>query len=92
MSPALPDLIFMDINMPIMNGIECMAEINKNPLYKNIPVVILSTDVSRAELIFNLGAKAFIKKPSETGKLRLKIEEMVHRDFTVTRKAFKAEC
>jgi len=82
-STALPDLIFMDINMPMMNGIECLIQIIRNPHLKNIPVVILSTDISGAELICNLGAKAFIKKPADRTTLRTKLVEMIHRDFSV---------
>lgn len=80
-SPILPDLIFMDINMPLMNGIECLGEIIKSQRLKNIPVVILSTDTSQVNLIRSLGAKAYIKKPSNSKILLIRLEELIHIDF-----------
>src|SRR4249919_2109798 len=77
-SVILPDLIFMDINMPVMNGIECLAEIIKNPQTRNIPVVILSTETKQSALVQTLGAKAFISKPSNGEVLLEKLEQMIH--------------
>jgi len=82
-SAILPDLIFMDINMPLMNGIECLISVSKNSLTKNIPVVMLTTDTEKMELVQKLGAKAFIKKPSNGKILREKIEQMINLDFIV---------
>src|SRR5688572_12982950 len=75
-SVILPDLIFTDINMPVMNGLECLSEIMRSPRLRNIPVVILSTDTGTIELVRILGAKAFIKKPVDSRTLREEIERM----------------
>jgi CheY-like chemotaxis protein len=84
-SVILPDLIFTDINMPVMNGLECLSEIMRSPRLRNIPVVILSTDTGTIELVRILGAKAFIKKPVDSRTLREEIERMVNMNFTRTR-------
>lgn len=63
----LPDYIFLDLNMPLMNGLQCLAEIKKSSLLKNIPVVIYST-ASRKEYeeeSMKLGAMNFFIKPSD---------------------------
>jgi CheY-like chemotaxis protein len=78
----LPDLIFMDINMPVMNGVDCLAEINKNPRTKNIPVVILSSAKEKVEAVRELGAKAFLEKQWDHKVRRSQLEQMIHLDFT----------
>lgn len=80
-SLILPDLIFMDINMPVMNGIECLSAIIKNPQIRNIPVVILTTATGEIELVRKIGAKAFIKKPEDGKMLREQLEQMINLDF-----------
>jgi len=90
----LPSLIFMDINMPKMNGIECLAVIVNKPEINDIPVVILSTDTKHVEVVRKLGAKAFIKKPSNTTSLRQKLEQVINLDFNsesyITNQSFHA--
>ena len=81
-SATLPDLIFTDINMPVMNGIECLTEIKKNLKIKDIPIVILSSATVQTELVQKLGAKAFLKKPSDIYTLREQLEEMISSDLT----------
>jgi CheY-like chemotaxis protein len=61
-SVVLRDIIFTDINMPVMNGIECLIEIMNNPQLRKIPVVVLSSSISQRELFFRLGAKVCIEK------------------------------
>jgi len=80
-SVELPAVIFMDVHMPVMDGIECLAEIIKNPLIRNIPVVMLTSDTGKIELARQFGAKAFINK-SVSGKiLREQVEQMINLDF-----------
>jgi CheY-like chemotaxis protein len=67
----LPDLIFMDINMPELNGFECLKELKKSPRYQYIPVIMLSTSVSQKDINYSmeLGASMFFTKPSSYTKL-----------------------
>lgn len=59
------DVILSDINMPEMNGFEFLEELQKEELFKRIPVIIISTESreDRVREAISLGAKAFIKKP-----------------------------
>jgi CheY-like chemotaxis protein len=61
----LPDYIFLDLNMPKMNGKECLKELKKNERLKSIPVVIYTTSSSTMDMLDTkqLGASAFITKP-----------------------------
>jgi len=74
----LPDIIFMDINMPLMNGINCLEVMLKKPVIREIPVVFLTTDISKIEIAYKLGAKGFIEKPNDGKTLRRVMEEMIN--------------
>jgi two-component system chemotaxis response regulator CheY len=66
------DLVILDINMPEMNGLELLQRMNEEPLMKNIPVVMMTTEASEAHMqsAFELGAKGFIRKPFVPEELR----------------------
>jgi len=68
----LPDVIFLDINMPRKNGIECLSELKKNEKLKNIPVVMFSTSNSWETInsLFKSGAQIYIHKPSDFSQLK----------------------
>jgi CheY-like chemotaxis protein len=59
------DLIFLDLNMPLMNGQQFLTEIKKEDKLREIPVIILSTSSSLAtiEQVKHLGAHRFFTKP-----------------------------
>ena len=65
------DLVLMDVNMPVMGGLQATREIRKDPLLKNIPVIALtaSTDPHEVEAILNSGMNAYLDKPINLGKL-----------------------
>jgi CheY-like chemotaxis protein len=61
----IPDIIFMDINMPRMNGKECLKHLKNNPQFSAIPITIYSTSNREHEIeeIYKLGAVDFFTKP-----------------------------
>jgi CheY-like chemotaxis protein len=63
----LPDYIFLDVNMPRMDGKEFLRLVKAHPVFKVIPVIIYSTSNHKSELgeYFKMGASNFITKPSE---------------------------
>lgn len=68
----LPEVLFLDINMPYKNGHECLMEIRNDPRLKSLCVIMYSTsdysrDVKRA---YKLGADGFIQKPSNHSALK----------------------
>jgi two-component system, chemotaxis family, response regulator PixG len=76
---AKPDLVFLDIGMPIVNGYEICSQIRRVSQIKHIPVVILTgndgiVDRVRAKVV---GANAFVSKPIEIEKIHQAIEENI---------------
>lgn len=66
------DLVFVDVNMPVMNGVEFVQKKNEDPAHKGIPVVIVSTDNTQArmEQLRALGVQAFVRKPFTPEELK----------------------
>lgn len=64
--PPSPDVIFLDLNMPLKNGYEALIEIRNTPKLKNIPIVIFSTTASEDAVnkTYEHGANYYIRKPS----------------------------
>jgi CheY-like chemotaxis protein len=65
-SQELPDYIFLDINMPLINGKQCLIEIKNTNTLKQIPVVMYSTtsDTNEIKEYYKLGAHDFLIKPN----------------------------
>ena len=62
----MPALIVLDLNMPILNGMETLSRLKAHTVYKNIPVIIYTTSVHEVEKArcLEIGAADFIKKPA----------------------------
>jgi len=87
MGSKVPDVIFMDINMPQMSGWECLTALKSNAITKNIPVLIYSTSshARDKQIAAQLGASGFITKPSDYRTLRKilsTIADNLHQNVT----------
>jgi CheY-like chemotaxis protein len=62
---VLPQIILLDLNMPRMNGIELLAALKKHPVWRRIPVIVLTTSDQEHErrACFELSAAGYIVKP-----------------------------
>ena len=72
-SSESPYLIFLDLNMPLKNGIECLDEIKSNTNLKDIPVVIFSTSSQKETInqVYVKGANSYMCKPDNFQKLKI---------------------
>ncbi|HWA35879.1 MAG TPA: response regulator [Cyclobacteriaceae bacterium] len=62
---VLPNYVFLDINMPILDGKSCLTKMKSNPALKSIPVIMYSTSFNPEEIqeCYRMGAEKFITKP-----------------------------
>lgn len=69
--PLLPDYIFLDINMPMMDGKQCLKALKGIPRFEVIPVIMYSTSTDTREIkeCYKLGAVDFLIKPHSFEKL-----------------------
>ena len=82
-----PDLIFLDLNMPRMNGYEFLAEVKKNPKLGDIPIIVLTTSDAESDVIrsYKLGASSYISKPVDMSKFVDAIRQLGEYWFTLVR-------
>lgn len=75
----LPDVLFLDMNMPRKNGFECLSEIKDHKKLKKLPVIIFSTSFEQevVNLLFKNGAQYFMRKPAEFSQLKKIIQQTV---------------
>lgn len=78
-SCVLPDILFLDLNMPRKNGYECLTEIKVNDRLKSLPVIIFSTSFDRdiVQELYKNGALYYISKPNEFTKLKKVIHNAI---------------
>ena len=75
-----PDYIFLDLNLPMMNGLEFLEEVKASKELKTIPVIIFSTSTreSDREKAKQLGAVNFISKPHNYNELKNKLHDALN--------------
>jgi CheY-like chemotaxis protein len=76
---VMPNVLFLDLNMPKKTGIECLTEIKANNKMSGIAIAIYSTSASEEDIekTFVLGANIYIKKPGDFKKLKKVLSEVV---------------
>ena len=79
-SGSLPDFIFLDVNMPKMDGKEFLKNVKANPDLRKIPVIIYSTSKHKSALgeYIAMGASNYITKPSEFNLLLSYLKSILH--------------
>lgn len=75
----LPNILFLDLNMPRKNGFECLLEIKKDSRFDDIAIAIYSTSSSEDDIenTFVHGANIYIKKPNDFNNLKKVLSEVV---------------
>ena len=80
---TLPEMIFLDLNMPHKNGFECLTEIRGNEKWNNIKIVILSTSSQpqQIETAYKGGADLYLAKPVSYTQFKNMLEKCLNLDW-----------
>jgi CheY-like chemotaxis protein len=80
---STPGIIFLDLNMPLVNGFECLRFIRSSSKFNSIPVVILSTSSSNIDInkCYELGSTYYIVKPFSYLQLANIIEQLFSKNL-----------
>lgn len=73
------DIILTDINMPIMDGLKLIQRVRMDPVHKDTPIVVITTEGGRAdrERALKLGANAYITKPIQAPMVISKVADLL---------------
>lgn len=76
---VLPDIIFLDINMPTMDGKSCLRNIRRDERFKAIPIIIYTTsgNPKDRELCLQLGANEYVQKPNTIQETKDKLSRFI---------------
>ena len=82
-SDILPHIVFLDLNMPVKSGLECLKEIRGSEKLKHIPVIIYTTSASKEQIdkTYNQGADLYITKPESFRELKLITQRVFEMDW-----------
>ena len=73
------DIILTDINMPIMDGLKLVRRVRTDPVHKDVPIVIITTENAEEDRqrALSLGANAYITKPIQAPQVIAKVKELL---------------
>ncbi len=77
-----PDMILLDLNMPGLNGFECLDEIKNKQHFGNVPVIIYSTTANPEQVkkTYNRGATLYMQKPSSYEGIKKLMNKIIAND------------
>jgi CheY-like chemotaxis protein len=89
----LPNVVFLDLNMPLKSGMECLIEIRKDNRLKDLAVAIYSTSSSEEyiEEAFVKGANIYIRKPDDFSALKAILEQVINLNWQYHTSGLKRE-
>ena len=72
------ELVLLDINMPVMNGLQFLQNIQDDENHKGLPIIIVSTEGKEEDTLrgLSMGARGYIKKPFQPAELHSMIEKI----------------
>ncbi|MEJ1222383.1 response regulator [Sediminicola sp. 1XM1-17] len=76
---SMPEILFLDLNMPLKNGVECLSEIRADRFFDKLIIIIYSTSLNKdtVELLYRNGADYYIQKPSDYEGLKKVVKKVL---------------
>lgn len=89
----LPNLLFLDLNMPRKGGMECLKEIRSNSKLKDLSIAIYSTSALEKDIeeTFIKGANIYIKKPNDFEELKVILDKVISINWQYHTSGFNKE-
>lgn len=80
----IPDLLFLDLNMPCKNGIQCIKEIREDSTYDTLPIIVftISNQVNAIQAAYGFGANLYFVKPGNFSLLVDSLESILSLDWS----------
>ena len=81
---SLPDMIFLDLNMPVKNGIECLREIRNDKKLDGLPIIVYTTSDNPRDIdtCFDLKANLYVVKPTSFESIIKTLKKIINIDFS----------
>lgn len=79
----IPDMLFLDLNMPSKNGVECIKEIREIKAYDTLPIVVftISAQVHAIQTAYGFGANLYFVKPTNLTLLVPSLQKILTMDW-----------
>src|SRR5436305_14991714 len=80
----IPDLLFLDLEMPFKNGLECLVEIRANPVFATLPIIMFSSTTrhSNIQTAYEIGAHLFLIKSSRFSEYASSLTAVLSLDWS----------
>lgn len=80
----IPDLLFLDLEMPFKNGLECLVEIRENLLHIDLPIIIFSSTARQANIqtAYEMGANLFLIKSPTFSEYATSLKSALNLDWS----------
>jgi CheY-like chemotaxis protein len=72
-----PNLILADLMMPRVSGLELLAEVRKDPQFRELPIIVVTAFAGERDAALEAGADGFLAKPFDPDELTAKVEELL---------------
>lgn len=86
LNDELPDILFLDLLMPCMDGKQCLKEIRANKKYDSLPIIVYSSlnDLNSVEYCYREGSNLYVIKPNSINDLKSILERILAIDWKKT--------